>query len=302
MSDERIYKLIKLIVTLMGMLPRKTLKFFSDLLGLLWYKLDKRHRNVALENINFAYPGKFSPAQAQRFVKKNFKNTASILFEVIWAYQKPRDELFKYFKVKGLKYLKKAQKKGRGVIILTCHMGNFELLVAAFPKAGMEKPYGIYRKFDFKPLERLMLEMRQRFGATLIPTGGASQKIDLILKEGGIVGTLFDQNAGWYNGVVVNFFGRPACAKYSLVKLVLRSKASVVPMFMIKENEKYIMEILPEVPLQTTGCPIKDIENNTQNYVSAIESMVRLCPEQYFWAHNRWKTKPYSIIKGKVSG
>ncbi|MCK5163010.1 MAG: lysophospholipid acyltransferase family protein [Desulfobacula sp.] len=296
MNDERIYRLIKLIITLMGMLPRQTLKFFSDLLGLIWYKLDKRHRNIALENINLSFPNKFSPQQAQRFAKNVFKNTASILFEVIWAYPKSKDELFKYFSVKGFRHLEKAQKKGRGVIILSCHMGNFELLVASFPKAGMEKPYGIYRKFDFKPLERLMLEMRQRFGARMIHTGGATKKIDTILKNGGIVGTLFDQNAGWYNGVVTNFFGRPACTKNSLAKLVLRSGTPVVPMFMVKKNEKYIMQFLPEVALQTTGCPIKDIENNTQNYVSAIESIVRQCPEQYFWVHNRWKTKPYSII------
>ncbi|MCK5350821.1 MAG: lauroyl acyltransferase, partial [Desulfobacula sp.] len=97
MNDERIYRLIKLIITLMGMLPRQTLKFFSDLLGLIWYKLDKRHRNIALENINLSFPNKFSPQQAQRFAKNVFKNTASILFEVIWAYPKSKDELFKYF-------------------------------------------------------------------------------------------------------------------------------------------------------------------------------------------------------------
>jgi KDO2-lipid IV(A) lauroyltransferase len=67
-------------------------------------------------------------------------------------------------------------------------------------------------------------------------------------------------------------------------------------MFIVKNNENYIKEFLPEIPLEITGDPIKDIENNTQNYVSAIESMVRQCPEQYFWVHNRWKTKPYSTL------
>ncbi len=57
--------------------------------------------------------------------------------------------------------------------------------------------------------------------------------------------------------------------------------------------------ILPQIPLQVSGDTIKDIENNTQNYVSAIESMVRQCPEQYFWVHNRWKTKPYSVLSSK---
>ncbi len=296
MNDERKYKLIKLIITLVGMLPRQTLNFFSDLLGLIWYGLDKRHRNLVFENIKHAYPGRFSSGQAERFVKKVFKNIAGIPFELIWTYGKTYDELSEYFLVKGSRHIKNARKKGRGIILLSCHMGNFELQIDAFPKVDMKPPNIIYRKLDFKPLERLMLEMRQRFGAVLIPTGGATAKIDTILESDGVMGTLFDQNAEWHNGVVTMFFGRPACSKYSLAKLVLRSKASVVPTFLVRENDKYILEFLPEVPLQTTGCPIKDLENNSQNYVSAIESIVRRFPEQYFWVHNRWKTKPYSII------
>lgn len=298
MNDDRIYKLIKLAVTLLGMLPRTTLKFFSDMLGLIWYKADKRHRNVALENISFAYPDKFSLPQAQRFVKENFKSTAGILFEVIWSYGKTRDELFKYVFVKGVRHIENAQKKGRGVILLAGHTGNFELGPVAFIRAGIA-PCVIYRKFDFQPVERLLLEVRQRFGAKMIPLMGASKKIDTILRKGGIVATLLDQSVDWYNGVFVDYFGRPACTNKGLAKLVLRTKASVVPTFMKKKNENYIMQVLPELVLQVTGDPIKDIENNTQNYVSAIESMVRKCPEQYFWVHNRWKTKPYSLVPKK---
>jgi len=296
MTDERIYKLIKLSVALLGVFPRRALQFFSDLIGLIWYRMDKRHRNIALENINYSFPGKFSSHQAELFLKKVFKNIAGILFEVIWSYHKTERELFEYFIIKGIENLENAREKGRGILLLSGHMGNFELLVASSPKAGIKKAYGIYRKFDFIPLERFMLEMRQRFGVTMIATGGLSGTVDELLKNGNIVGSLFDQNAGTYNGVFADFFGRPACTKNSLAKIVLRTKAVVIPMFIMKKNDKYIMEFFSEVPLQTTGCPIKDIENNTQNYVSAIESMIKKCPEQYFWVHNRWKTKPYSMI------
>ncbi|NOX32633.1 MAG: lysophospholipid acyltransferase family protein [Deltaproteobacteria bacterium] len=292
MSDKRIYKLIKLLVILFGLFPEQVLKFFSDLLGLIWYKIDKRHRNVVLKNINYAYPDRFSDVQAQRFAKNNFKHITGILFEVIWSYSKNRDELFKRFSVKGLEHLENAREKGKGVLCLTCHMGNFELLSAAVGKTGME-PYVLYRKLDFKPLERFMREMRQRFGTTVIPLRKASKKINMILKKGGVVGTLLDQNVDWYKGVFADFFGRPACTNNGFAKLVLKTRAPVVPMFIRKENDKHIMEFLPQVPLQITGDTIRDIENNTQNYVSAIESMIRKCPEQYFWVHNRWKTKPY---------
>ncbi len=295
MNDDRIFKLLKLMVTLMGTLPVPVYKFFSDIFGLIWYKVDKRHRNVVLENIKFAYPDQFSLFELERLAIRIFKNTAGILFEVIWAYGKPREELFAYFSVTGGEHLENARKKGRGVILLTCHMGNFELLVAALPKAGLENPYGIYRKFDFKPLERLMLEMRQRFGATLIPMRGASEKIDAVLREGGVMGTLLDQNVDWYKGVFVDFFGRPACTNSGLAKLAMRSKSPVIPMYTARKNGRFLIEFLPEIPLSETGDRIKDIEINTQNYTTAVESMVRRHPDQYFWVHNRWKTKPYCL-------
>ncbi len=277
----------------MSGLPWTVLKFLSDVFGLIWYKIDKRHRTVVLENIKLAYPDTYSGFEAERLATQIFKNIAAILFEVIWAYGKSRDELFGHFSVKGAEHVENARKKGRGVILLTCHMGNFELLVAALPKAGVQNPYGIYRKFDFKPLERLMLEMRQRFGATLIPMRGASEKIDDILREGGEIGTLFDQNVDWYKGVFVDFFGRPACTNSGFAKLALRSKSPVVPMYTTRKGKRFFIEFLPEVPLAETGDRIKDIEINTRNYTSAVESMVRRNPDQYFWVHNRWKTKPY---------
>jgi Kdo2-lipid IVA lauroyltransferase/acyltransferase len=298
MKDKIIYKLIKFLIFVIGLFPKPMLKFFADLMGLIWYKIDKRHRNVVLKNINFAYPGQFTDSQAQRFVKKNFQHTASILFEVIWSYSKHKDYLLEYFCVRGVEHIENAMKKGKGVLCLTCHMGNFELLIAGFAKVGIN-PYGLYRKLDFNPLERLMLEMRQRFGVTMIPLRKASNKIDKILSDGGVVGTLLDQNVDWYKGVFVDFFGRPACTNSGFAKLVLKTKASVVPAFIMKKDGKYIMQFLPQIPLQASGDTIKDIENNTQNYVSAIESMVRQCPEQYFWVHNRWKTKPYSILPSK---
>ena len=127
----------------------------------------------------------------------------------------------------------------------------------------------------------------------------AARKIDAVLRDKDAVGTLLDQNADWYNGVFVDFFGRPACTNKGMAVLALRTKAVVVPMYIVKVKDHFILEFLPEIPLQSTGDTIKDIEQNTQNYTRAIESMVRKDPDQYFWVHNRWKTRPYSKIPRK---
>ncbi len=295
MNDKKMYKLIRLFILFLGLFPKSILMFFSDALALIWFWLDKRHRNVVIDNVQLAFPDRYSDKEAKQFAKKNFQHTASILFEVIWSYSLSPEKLFKYFIVNGLEHVDAARKEGRGIIVVSCHMGVFEMVLPAVASVDI-KLHILYRQLDFKPLERLLLETRQRFGVTMMPLRGASEKVRNILKNNGIVATLLDQNVDWYKGAFVDFFGRPACTNNGLAKLAMKSNPVVLPAFITMQNNKFVLEILPQIPVQITGDSIKDIENNTQAYVSAIESMVRQCPEQYFWVHNRWKTKPYSLL------
>lgn len=290
MSDDRIYRLLKLLVWTLGRLPVPVADFFASLLGLIWFRVDSRHRNVTLENLRFAFGREMSREHIEILAKQIFKNIASIPFEVAWSCKFDREGFLSHFTIKGIEHVESAHAKGRGVIVVTCHMGNFEMLIPAIEETGF-KGYAIYRKMDFDPLERLIRNIRQRFSVTMIPMRGASKKIDEILSQGGVVGTLLDQNVDWYKGVFVDFFGRPACTNNGLASLAMRSKAPVVPMYTVRRNRKYVIEFLPEIPLEDTGDKIRDIEANTQNYTSAVESVVRKYPDQYFWVHNRWKTK-----------
>lgn len=292
MSDDHIYRLMRLMVWLLGRLPIGLADFIADLLGLLWFRIDKRHRKVTIENLTHAFGEDMDRSRIEMLAKQIFKNIASIMFEVAWSCRFDKEAFKSHFTIKGLEHVKKAHAKGRGVIVATCHMGNFELLIPAIDETGL-KGYAIYRKMDNEPLERLIRSIRQRFGVTMVPMRGASKKIDTYLSEGGVVGTLLDQNVDWYKGVFVDFFGRPACTNSGLAALAMRTKAPVLPMYTVRKNRQYFIEFLPELPLEETGDRIRDIEANTQNYTTAIESMVRKHPDQYFWVHNRWKTKNF---------
>lgn len=296
MSDRYLYKMIRLLVRMLSFFPKPILLFISDVLGLLWYHIDKRHRNVVLTNVSLAYPGRFSDRQLRRFAKKNFKHIASIAFEVIWSCSLKPSDLSRHFEIRGEEHLKKAREKGKGVVGLFCHMGNFEMAPVAMALSG-EDVYALYRRLDFLPLEKLLKELRERFGTQMIPLRKASKKVEVLLRNNEVVGTLLDQNVDWYKGVFVDFFGRPACTNNGLAKLVIRTGAQVLPVYIRKQDEKYILEFLPGLQLKKTGDAIKDIENYTQAFVRAIEYMVRQHPEQYFWVHNRWKTKPFSLLE-----
>lgn len=295
--NELIFQLLRGLIWFLGRLPVWLAVFLSDVLGLLWFKIDRRHRKVTIENITHAYGNEMSPVQIELMAKQVFKNIAAILFEVAWSLKLSRKEFLSRFTIKGIEHVKQAHAKGRGVIVVLCHMGNFEMMIAGIEETGL-KGYAVYRKLDFEPLDRLIRHIRQRYDITMIPILGASDKIDAVLRQGGVVGTLLDQNVDWYNGAFVDFFGRPACTNKGLAKLALRTKAPVISMYTARKDRHFLIEFLPEIPLEETGCPIKDLENNTQNYSRAIESMVRRHPDQYFWVHNRWKTKPFCVLPG----
>jgi KDO2-lipid IV(A) lauroyltransferase len=102
-----------------------------------------------------------------------------------------------------------------------------------------------------------------------------------------------DQNVDWYDGVFVDFFGHRACTNKGLARLALKTEAPVLPVFIVREGSLYRAEIGPEVPLIKTGDKTKDVEANTQQYNDVIEAFVRRYPDQWFWVHQRWKTRPY---------
>ena len=298
MKDEILYQILRVIFLLIGLIPKKVSRFMADVLGLLWYDLDARHRTIALNNLEKALGNEMNKRELKMLSKRIFKNITLIVFELGWAMHLKRKDLPRHFSLKGVANLHKAHAKGRGVLVLLCHIGNWELLVGGIALTGYRSS-ALYRKLDFFPLERLIRELREKHGTRMIPLRGASRKLDALLASGEVVGTLLDQNVDWYKGVFVDFFGRPACTNRGVAELVMRTRTSVVPTFIIRKGDKHLMEFQPEIPLVDTGDRICDIEANTQNYVSVIEAMVRRYPEQWFWVHNRWKTKPYSLLSSK---
>ena len=97
----------------------------------------------------------------------------------------------------------------------------------------------------------------------------------------------------------MDFFGRRTCTNKGVAVLAMRTGAAVVPTYLHKKNNKYIYQFEPQLPLQMTGDKIKDIENNTQTYTSALEKIIRRSPEHWFWVHNRWKIKPFSLLPSR---
>ena len=290
--QEIIYKAVSASFKCIGLIPRELGPRVGGFLGHIAFLADKRHREIALNNLTLAYGDEKSPREIRILAKNVFENLGKIVFEIGWFSTLSRNDFDKYFRIDGLSHYTNAVAKNKGVLILTAHLGNWELLTAFSGMTGYPVDV-IYRPLDFRPLDKFFADQRTRFGGKLIPKNRSMRKILKTLQEKQALGFLMDQNVDWYDGVFVTFFGRRACTNKGLALLALKTGAPVVPMFLLREEYGFRVEIGPEVPLIKTGDKRKDIEANTQQYNDIIEALVRRYPDQWFWVHRRWKTRPY---------
>ena len=290
------YLAVRLLVCALGILPREWGLGLGAFLGRLVFLLDRRHREVALNNLRYAFSNEMTAEEIRHTARSVFENLGKVIFEVCWAWQLDEKKLLRYFRMEGLVNMQQACRKNRGVPVLTGHFGNWELLsvVVSF----LDRPISIvYRPLDFSPMNRFIEAFRTRFGAGLIHRRKALRRILSVLGHGGIVAILLDQGVDWYEGVFVDFFGHRACTNQVMARLALKTGAPVVPVFLIREERGFTATFRPEIPLVKTGDLIKDVEINTENYNRTIESVIRRYPDQWFWVHRRWKVRPYDFLE-----
>ena len=284
------YALIVLFTRAVGSFPTGWGRGIGVGLGHLAYRLLRRSRKVTLENLRRAYPEK-SEQEIETLALAVYQNMGKLFYEICWFTCMDDDELLGHLKISGMEHIRAAYEKGSGVLVLTAHFGNWELL----PVLGALLKYPcsyVYRPLRAAALEKFLVRTRTRYGGTKISKRRSYRKILRFLEQKGLVFMLMDQHVDPRQGVFVPFFNQPASTSRGLAKLALKTGTPVVPIFLVREETGFKGLILPEVPLVHTGNKEEDIEANTLAYNRVIESMVRKYPEQWFWVHRRWKTRP----------
>lgn len=288
-----VYRIVRAVFMALGRLSVDARERTARRLGWLLFRLDRKHRRIALTNLNRAFGNTWTPDDVARCAEAVFVNLFRIVLEVAWAVRAPKEQMVRRFRVYGRHHLDAARRRGRGVLVLTGHFGNWELLPHAAGLAGVPTSV-VYRPLDFPPLDRFFYETRTRFGARMVSSGGAVREVIRRLRRRETLALLMDQNVDWYEGVFVDFFGHRSCANKSLALLAMRTGAPVVPVYLARAADGgFRVDILPEVPTRRTGDKQRDIEENTLAYNRVLEGLIRRHPDQWFWVHQRWKTRPY---------
>ncbi len=297
--DRICERAIEHILRLMGRIPDGLADLKSRIWGLLWYALDGKHRHIVLENLATAFSETMNLSERHRLARRVMARLMRMFFDMGRYLRLNRKELETRFRVEGIENIRSALSSGRGVLALTAHFGTWELLPAAAALADLPVSI-VYRPLDFAPLDRVIARLRTRFGAELIPSSrGAMRLILRALSKGRIVAMLMDQNVDWYEGVWVDFFGKPACTNKGMAVIARKTGAPVVPVFLLPDgNHKWKVCFQPELPISISRDKTSDIETNTALFTRAIEDMIRRYPDQWFWVHQRWKTANACLLPG----
>jgi Kdo2-lipid IVA lauroyltransferase/acyltransferase len=245
-----------------------------------------RLRRVASTNLSFALPNLDEPGRAA-IIDSVFAGLARLLVTLARFPGLNRSNISDWIAYEGLEHYAAAKREGRGVLIATAHLGNWEL--SAFAHALMTEPMHVMvRPLDNPLIDRLIEQRRTLSGNRLIDKRDAARAVLKALRTNEPVGVLIDQNTAANEGVFIDFFGKLACAGSGFVKLAHHSQAPVIAGFALWDEamRRYILRFYPRIEM--TG----DIHADTQRLHSAIEQIIRQHPGQWMWFHRRWKTRP----------
>jgi len=294
-SDPALGLLIRLVQVL-GLVPEAAAERISRLAGNLVFGLAGRHRTVALDNLTMAMGDRLEAWQRRRIGRQVFHNLCRMIFEIGWSLRLKRRDIEKYFAIEGAHHYRQVFANGRGVLFVLSHFGNWELLPCIAALMGCPI-HIVFRPLDNPLPDRFIRLLRFRFGAGAIATHPRSDRamarVIRCLRNGEGVAMLMDQNVDGYEGVFVDFFGRRACTSRSLAMLAARTGAAIVPCFIVRRGRRFKGVFGPLLEPVRTGDSRRDLEDTTQAFTAVIEAAVRRRPDQWFWVHQRWKTKPY---------
>jgi len=260
----------------------------------MFHLLIPRQRLIATHNLRRAFPEK-SEGEILRIVQGVYRNMGIVAAEFFDIPRLTKENIAAQVETEGLENCWKALEKGQGLLLFSAHFGNWELEAAA--AALLIKPaVVIYRPLDSPLLDHLVLRVRSATGNIPLAKEHAMRPMLRALKQNGILGILIDQNMAWYEGVFVDYFGRPACTTDGLALLALHTEAPVLPAYMVRlPDGRYRLVFGPEVEVIRTGDRDADILANTQRFTKVIEQIVRRYPDQWLWVHQRWKTQPCQV-------
>jgi KDO2-lipid IV(A) lauroyltransferase len=295
--DFAIYLALKAMACALLMMPLAWSLGFVRVSALLVYLLDRRHRQVAFDNLKLAFPDQYSARQLARLVRDVYEHFAVLLLEMLLIPRKLRTNCLPHFLdvPESPNYLR-AMTSGKPIVLVTAHYGNWEAAAHILNLCGFHG-HLVGRPIDNPFVDAEVRRFRERAGHRLLSKEGDVRAMRDVLKKNGLLVTLADQDAG-PRGLFVDFFGRPASTHKAIASLAHKNRAVIVVGG--ARNAGGVLQYqlwLPDViwPEEYADHP-DAVTVLTQRITWAIERAIRQDPRQYLWLHRRWKHQPPSLV------
>jgi Kdo2-lipid IVA lauroyltransferase/acyltransferase len=281
-----------LILKMIGALPRGVAQGLAAFVIKLLFSLQPRLKKTAEFNLRLAFPD-WTDAQRAEVTRKMVRNLGWMAAEFARFPRLTKENIEELVILDGHENFLEGQRRGKGVLYLTGHIGAWELSSFAHALYGYPLHY-MARPLDNKRLDALVNQYRCASGNRPIFKNESARVMLKILKDSGTIGILADQNTMPEEGVFVDFFGKSACTTTGIARVALHTGAAVVPGYAYWDEtiQKYRLRFEPALELIRTGDSERDIFENTQRFSKALEEIIRKHPEQWVWVHKRWKTRP----------
>jgi KDO2-lipid IV(A) lauroyltransferase len=292
---------------LLGLFPVNANLRSARAVGSLLYRIDKKHRKRALENLRASFPEK-PHAELEYVAERSMQHFVELVMDVLFTTRLINAESWhKYVHMDGPSDSLRILLRGRGAIMLTAHYGNWEILGYTLATLGFET-YSIARPIDNPYIDTWLLGVREKRGQIILSKRGVTTTALEVLQNKGVLAFIADQNAG-PKGLFVPFFGRQASTYKSIGLLAIQHNVPIVVGYARRRGDKFEFDIGTQdvmYPEEWQNFPRDQYRDElhyiTARYTKAIEDFVRADPTQYLWIHRRWKTRPKDEAPGSVVG
>ncbi len=277
------YPLARAVVNMIRVIPYRQAIATGRFLGLMGYYVDSFHRKAAQIQMRTVLGDSYNPG----LVRKVFMNHGDILVDAIKYAYMPVDEMAGLIDTEGKEHFDAAIASKKGLMVITGHIGNWEILTHVNRLFGAEFCVMADVRRDER-LESLVNEVRSRSGAIILPPKGKALMLLRELKKGHTIAIVADQRGKRSDGLFCDFFGLPAPTNPAPAFLALKSDALVMMTYAVKINGRYLIHFSEAREACSFGTGKEGIANLSQFSQTWVESVVRKYPDQWFWLHCRW--------------
>ena len=286
------YAAVWLLLNGLGFLPRPLARWLAAKVAGALYALSPKLRKTAETNLHIAFP-EWTEAQRDAVIRSMVRNLGWMAAEFARLPKYSKENIEEIVVLDGNENFLEGRKQGKGVLILTGHIGAWELSSFAHALYGYPLHF-MARPLDNRRIDALVNNYRCASGNKAIFKNESARVMLKILKEAGTIGILADQNTMPEEAVFVNFFGKPASTTTGIARVALHTDAAVAPGYVVWDEsiQKYRLRFEPPLELVRTGDLERDVLENTQRFAKVIEDIIRKYPDQWVWVHGRWSARP----------